>query len=74
MLLLPRLPKFFGTASGIAGDMTLAALIDAGADQDYLVRQIESLGLPDVRLVVPRALHSVELALDIFKGPGSLFG
>lgn len=41
---------YFDTASGIAGDMTLSALIDAGADVGYLNQQIQSLGLPDVRL------------------------
>ena len=35
---------------GISGDMTLAALIDAGADLDALNRAIGSLGLPGLRL------------------------
>src|SRR4029077_6723887 len=49
---------------GISGDMTLAALIDAGVDVEAITRGIESLGLRDVRLRVDtvmkggfRALH-----------------
>ena len=36
----------FDCFSGISGDMTLAALIDAGVDADTIRRGIESLGLP----------------------------
>ena len=39
-------------ATGISGDMTLAALIDAGADEAVIRRGIESLGLPGVTLHV----------------------
>lgn len=41
---------YLDTSSGIAGDMTLAALIDAGADVDYIRHQVASLGLADVEL------------------------
>ncbi len=36
----------FDCFSGISGDMTLAALIDAGADIDTIRRGLDSLGLP----------------------------
>jgi pyridinium-3,5-bisthiocarboxylic acid mononucleotide nickel chelatase len=36
---------YFDCASGIAGDMTLAALIHAGADVAELTRQLKTLGL-----------------------------
>jgi uncharacterized protein (TIGR00299 family) protein len=36
----------FDCFSGISGDMTLAALIDAGADVDTIRKGIDSLGLP----------------------------
>ena len=36
----------FDCFSGISGDMTLAALIDAGADVEAIRRGIDSLGLP----------------------------
>jgi uncharacterized protein (TIGR00299 family) protein len=36
----------FDCFSGISGDMTLAALIDAGVDADAIRRGIDSLGLP----------------------------
>ncbi len=39
-------------ATGISGDMTLAALIDAGADEQRIRAAIESLGLPGVALSV----------------------
>ncbi|MFN0195589.1 MAG: nickel pincer cofactor biosynthesis protein LarC [Planctomycetaceae bacterium] len=38
--------------TGISGDMTLAALIDAGVSVDALRAGIDSLGLPDVQLEV----------------------
>ncbi len=37
--------------SGISGDMTLGALVDAGIDLAELNAAVESLGLPDCRLV-----------------------
>ena len=37
--------------SGISGDMTLAALVDAGADLEQIQAGIDSLGLADCRLV-----------------------
>lgn len=42
---------YLDCASGISGDMTLGALVDAGVDLDELNRAVESLGLPGCRLV-----------------------
>lgn len=42
---------YLDCASGISGDMTLAALVDAGAELAAIQRGIESLGLPSCRLV-----------------------
>jgi uncharacterized protein (TIGR00299 family) protein len=42
---------YFDCLSGIAGDMTLAALIDAGADLAVIQAGVESLGLPAVKIV-----------------------
>ncbi|MCA9160702.1 MAG: DUF111 family protein, partial [Planctomycetales bacterium] len=42
---------YFDTLSGIAGDMLLAALVDAGADPSYILDQLRSLpGLEQVEL------------------------
>src|SRR5215831_13952975 len=43
----------FDCFSGISGDMTLGALIDAGVDAEAIRRGIDSLGLP-VRLEVEK--------------------
>jgi pyridinium-3,5-bisthiocarboxylic acid mononucleotide nickel chelatase len=42
---------YLDCASGISGDMTLGALVDAGVDLAELNASIGSLGLPGVRLV-----------------------
>ena len=41
----------FDCSTGISGDMTLGALIDAGVDETTIRAGIDSLALPDVRLV-----------------------
>jgi pyridinium-3,5-bisthiocarboxylic acid mononucleotide nickel chelatase len=41
---------YFDCADGISGDMTLAALVDAGAPLDALQAAIQSLGLPGLKL------------------------
>jgi uncharacterized protein (TIGR00299 family) protein len=41
---------YFDCASGISGDMTLAALVDTGVDLDLIQNGIDSLGLPDCRI------------------------
>jgi pyridinium-3,5-bisthiocarboxylic acid mononucleotide nickel chelatase len=42
---------YLDCACGISGDMTLGALVDAGAEIEALNQVIRSLGLPDCRLV-----------------------
>jgi uncharacterized protein (TIGR00299 family) protein len=42
---------YLDCASGISGDMTLGALVDAGADLTAIQAGIDSLGLPSCRLV-----------------------
>ncbi|MDP6720223.1 MAG: nickel pincer cofactor biosynthesis protein LarC, partial [Pirellulaceae bacterium] len=41
---------YFGCTSGISGDMTLGALVDAGVDLTSIQAGIDSLGLPSCRL------------------------
>ena len=42
---------YLDCASGISGDMTLGALVDAGVDLEQIRAGIDSLGLKDCRLV-----------------------
>src|SRR4029077_20698473 len=42
---------YLDCASGISGDMTLGALVDAGAELASIQDGIDSLGLPSCRLV-----------------------
>jgi pyridinium-3,5-bisthiocarboxylic acid mononucleotide nickel chelatase len=42
---------YLDCASGISGDMTLGALVDAGADLAAIQASIDSLGLPSCRLI-----------------------
>lgn len=47
---------YLDCSTGISGDMTVGALIDAGVDQIALIDAIRSLKLPDVDLVVSRVV------------------
>jgi uncharacterized protein (TIGR00299 family) protein len=54
MLLTPPCPMkvaYLDCASGISGDMTLAALVDAGVELAQIQAGIDSLGLPGCRIV-----------------------
>lgn len=48
---------YLDCSSGISGDMTLAALIDAGVDAAAIRRGIDSLGLPGVKLLVEQVMR-----------------
>ena len=41
---------YLDCASGISGDMTLGALVDAGADLHVIQNGIHSLGLPNCKI------------------------
>jgi pyridinium-3,5-bisthiocarboxylic acid mononucleotide nickel chelatase len=49
---------YFDCASGISGDMTLGALVDAGADLAAIQAGIDSLNLPSCRLVATQVKKS----------------
>ena len=55
----------FDCFSGISGDMTLAALIDAGADEAAVSAAIQSLGLP-IRFEVQRMRRGGFAARQVF--------
>lgn len=59
---------YFDCASGISGDMTLGALVDAGVDVAALNRAIGSLGLPgcrlDAREVKKHALRATQVTVQ----------
>lgn len=45
-------------AAGISGDMTVAALLDAGADESAVLRALESLGLEGFEIRIGRVVKS----------------
>src|SRR5947209_12023824 len=56
---------YFDCFAGISGDMTLGALIDAGADEGELRRGLESLGLPEWELRTRRVQQHAITATDV---------
>ena len=59
---------YLDCASGISGDMTLGALVDAGADLAAVQSGIDSLGLPSCRLSVAevkkRGFRALQLSVE----------
>ena len=51
-------------ASGISGDMTVAALLDLGADRDVLMNALESFHLEGARVEISRVKKSALDACD----------
>jgi len=49
---------YLDCATGISGDMTLAALLDAGVDEQEMRRALESLALPGVSISVREVMRS----------------
>ncbi|MYD35310.1 MAG: nickel pincer cofactor biosynthesis protein LarC, partial [Acidimicrobiales bacterium] len=49
---------WFDPVSGIAGDMALGALLDAGADLDFVAAQIDTLGLDGWKLGAERVTRN----------------
>jgi len=56
---------YLDCASGISGDMTLGALVDAGAPLAEIQRGIDSLGLPSCRLVTAEVRKKGFRALQV---------
>src|SRR5438477_9707705 len=55
----------FDCFSGISGDMTLGALLDAGADADAVRAGLDSLGLP-IRLTIEKVRKGGFAATQVF--------
>ena len=59
---------YLDCASGLSGDMTLGALVDAGVDLATVQAGIDSLGLPSCRLVVEqvkkRGFRALQLTVE----------
>ena len=63
---------YLDCASGISGDMTLGAIVDAGADLAAIQAGIDSLGLPSCRLVASevqrQAFRGVQISVEARPG------
>lgn len=55
---------YFETYSGIAGDMTIGALLDLGADKEVLIKALESMDFGDYKLDFKRIKKN---GIDAFK-------
>src|SRR5262245_59132997 len=59
---------YLDCASGISGDMTLGALVDAGAELAVIQAAIDSLGLPNCRLIAnevkKRGFRATQIAVE----------
>lgn len=61
--------SYLDCVSGISGDMLLAALIDAGADLEYITRELGALPIPGFRMWVEtvdrRGITAKQLRIEI---------
>lgn len=62
---------YFDCFAGISGDMTLGALVDAGADFDALKRELEKLNIHEYELsaekVTKRGISATQVTVDVHK-------
>ena len=56
---------YFDCFSGISGDMTVASLVDAGADQDYIVQELKKLKVEPFELTWERVMKNGVSALKM---------
>lgn len=53
---------YFDCTSGISGDMTLAALLDLGVDQNYLINELKKLNVDGYELIIQKKeRHSIQM-------------
>ena len=48
---------YFDCSAGAAGDMIVAAMLDAGLDSDFLKSQIATLGIENLNISIKRTIR-----------------
>lgn len=55
---------YFDCSYGVSGDMLVASLIDLGANKEYILNALQSLGLGDFKIIISKACKGKDQGID----------